>query len=672
MPVEIDVTSEQIEHAENILLDEGEHFDEERREFIKNFTTIDLQAVPGSGKTTALLAKLLILEDYLPLNDGGVLVISHTNSAIDEIKDEIRSYCPKLFKYPNFVGTIQSFVNKFLAIPFGNNSLETRIHTVDTDVYQREVLSAFYEIRWDKSFDEPGKMFYGRQINKAEDIAERTGKDKSEVCNELIDQEVKDLYYDYSDDKVRLFRDNSTIISDQNNLKFKGLKQAIESVVKEGIISYEYAYKLGFYCLERYPDLLNLLQNRFNLVFVDEMQDMNPDQYELLEKIFFDEGNAQVIYQRIGDKNQSIYNGNLIQDEVWVDRETVLSLTGSHRLNENVANIVSNFAINSDSQFEISGLKQGELKPHLLVYDDPSIESVIGEYADIISEYQDEGLIPINPTNPFKVIAWNTEWKNDKDRDDPSKIRLVDYYPEYEKDYSRPRVRYSNLKSYLYYYDNSQKTLASIRKNILNGFLQVLKLESVTDEEGRYPTKRRLLNYLAEQYERNYNELKLKLYKWSIGVIRGNEESVLESIRAYLPGFLEIFDAVGESSCTFVNSDDLENKNPKEEENNNLIINGIVLEPATVHSSKGQTHTTTLYLESYYNGDYESSRLSDQILGEKFSESETRTYHQYSTLMSYVGLSRPSHLLCLAVHKDRFEEHLSDLDEDLWEVIEVD
>ena len=671
MPVEINITSEQIDHAENILLDEGESFDEERRDFIRNFETLDLQAVPGSGKTTALLAKLLILEDHLPLDYGGVLVISHTNSAVDEIKDEIRTNCPKLFKYPNFVGTIQSFVNKFLAIPFGNNFLKTRIHTVDTDIYQEEILRAFHKVYWDTSFDRPGTMFYGRHINQAKEIAERTKGNEKEICNELIDQEVQDLYYDYIDNRIKLFRDDSTIISDQNNPKFKGLKQSVESVVKEGIISYEYAYKLGFFCLEKYPDLKKLLQDRFQLVFVDEMQDMNPDQYELLEKIFFDEGNAQIIYQRIGDKNQSIYNGNLIQDEVWVDRETVLSLTGSHRLTENFANIVTNFAINNDPQFEICGLNQGKLKPHLLIYDEASIESVVNKYANIISDNQDEGLIPTSPANPFKVIAWNTEWKNDRDRDDPSKIRLIDYYPEYEKEYSRPKGKYSNLKSYLYYYDSSKKTLTSIRKNILNAFLQILKLENVTDEEDRYPTKRRLLNYLEEQYVNEYYELKLKLYEWSIGVIRRNEESVLESVRSYLPGFLQIFGADGKLSNTFISSDDLEKENFSTKKNNKITVNGVVLEPGTVHSAKGQTHTTTLYLESYYQGDYESSRLSSQILGEKFSDSETRTYHQYSTLMSYVGLSRPSHLLCLAVQKDRFVEYLSELDEDVWEIVEV-
>ena len=70
------ITDEDIRYSEGILLAENQSFDQERRDFIKNMQTIDLQAVPGSGKTTALLAKLLILETKLPLKNGeGVLLI---------------------------------------------------------------------------------------------------------------------------------------------------------------------------------------------------------------------------------------------------------------------------------------------------------------------------------------------------------------------------------------------------------------------------------------------------------------------------------------------------------------------------------------------------------------------------------------------------------------------
>ena len=84
------IIDDDIAKAEKVLLPDGLAFDKQRKDFIKNLQRIDLQAVPGSGKTTALLAKLIILEKHLPFKDGsGILVISHTNTAINEIKERI-------------------------------------------------------------------------------------------------------------------------------------------------------------------------------------------------------------------------------------------------------------------------------------------------------------------------------------------------------------------------------------------------------------------------------------------------------------------------------------------------------------------------------------------------------------------------------------------------------
>src|SRR5690606_4087326 len=107
---------------------------------------------------TALLAKLIIIERKLPFVDGsGVLVISHTNAAIDEIKEKIQKYCPKLFSYPNFVGTMQSFVDAFLAIPFYNLGFKKKLNWIDTERYQEELIKLFHIIAWNKDYDQPTK-----------------------------------------------------------------------------------------------------------------------------------------------------------------------------------------------------------------------------------------------------------------------------------------------------------------------------------------------------------------------------------------------------------------------------------------------------------------------------------------------------------------------------------
>ena len=94
----------------------------------------------------------------------------------------------------------------------------------------------------------------------------------------------------------------------------------------------------------------------------------------------------------------------------------------------------------------------------------------------------------------------------------------------------------------------------------------------------------------------------------------------------------------------------------------------IEIEIGSVHSVKGQTHCATLYLESYFNKSYESKRLKDAFLGDSIQSSDEVLQ---SLKMVYVGFSRPTNLLCVAIHKDRFDRYLSEINKDIWEIKEI-
>ena len=130
------ITNDDIFWAESIFLSLGEHFDEEQKAVIRSFETKDILACPGSGKTKALLAKLLILSRQMPLeNNRGICVLTHTNVAINEIKSHAYFASQKLFNYPNHFGTIQSFVDKYLAIPAYILRFNKRPMYVDNEVF---------------------------------------------------------------------------------------------------------------------------------------------------------------------------------------------------------------------------------------------------------------------------------------------------------------------------------------------------------------------------------------------------------------------------------------------------------------------------------------------------------------------------------------------------------
>ena len=80
----------------------------------------------------------------------------------------------------------------------------------------------------------------------------------------------------------------------------------------------------------------------------------------------------------------------------------------------------------------------------------------------------------------------------------------------------------------------------------------------------------------------------------------------------------------------------------------------IDVEIATVHSIKGETHASTLYLETFYNTLHESERLSDQFKGIAYAGTDDDTMKSLRVI--YVGASRPRYLLCVAIQKNRFDK----------------
>ena len=133
---QIEITDEDINWAE-LFLKNGIHFDDTRRIVIKSMDSIDIQAFPGSGKTTVLVAKLAILAKKWPHINSGICVLSHTNVAREEIEEKLGNTDTgkRLLTYPHFVGTFQSFFDTFVALPW-LRSKGIQINVIDSEMVQ--------------------------------------------------------------------------------------------------------------------------------------------------------------------------------------------------------------------------------------------------------------------------------------------------------------------------------------------------------------------------------------------------------------------------------------------------------------------------------------------------------------------------------------------------------
>jgi len=651
LPENLNISDDEIKTAEKILLPSGKTFDQERLNFIKDMRTLDLQAVPGSGKTTVLLAKLLILDKKLPFADGsGILVLSHTNNAVNEIKNRIAYSCANLFQFPNFVGTIQSFVDEFLAKPYYSIKFNRKIFKIDDGIYEN-IAGDYYDnmpnnkaknYMISRNRNEPRKLFQSLRIDADMNLTHGIGG-------------------------------KSFLNSSSNSLSYQQLLAVKDKILSYGIMHFDDAYYLAALYLKNIPQIKEILQQRFKYVFVDEMQDMALHQYNILEKIFFDDGNSNSVYQRIGDKNQTIYNSDVQSESCWVDRDPKLQITGSQRLTINNAEIIKYFGIEFIDIVGKRIIEDGteiDIKPHIIIYDDNSRKcTVIQEFVSIIKNLQNSRKLPNEFINPVKVIAWR------KENNDDNNTALKHYCPCFKHNEVKPKVLYENLESYLHYYDKKKKTMESIRKNILNAFVHILHIEGIKDSENRFYTKKSLLAYLKETNVIDYAQLKLNLFNWSFAVIQNKQESITDNVRIYAKNIIGFIDS--KKSCNksidFIetpfllkNIDGISSENSCKD----CFLNEKKIEMNTVHSVKGETHTATLYLETFYNRKYESQRLKNQFIKQKIIDSSQDIIKQ-SAKMVYVGFSRPTHLLCFAIHKCRYDECLTTIDKNIWEINDI-
>jgi DNA helicase-2/ATP-dependent DNA helicase PcrA len=289
---------------------------------------------------------------------------------------------------------------------------------------------------------------------------------------------------------------------------------------------------------------------------------------------------------------------------------------------------------------------------------------VIDRYATLIKDLISNGRINPDIDNIFKAIAWTTSKPDDRD----GIIKLNHYHPGFSKEHVKLIINYPCLESYLHYYDTGTNKIASIRKSILNAVLRVLRLEKIDNPVNqRTFTKRSLEEYIKQEQIPFYPEFKLAIYNICAENADGKTEDALKLLVQLVKDVLQKFGKTISGAKSFVIKKHVTivtatEDSAKAKRHNQFQKDGITIDITTVHAVKGQTHTCTLYMESFYQknlggkGQYESSRIADQLQGIPVPA----TAHEFvkqSLKMSYVGFSRPTHFLCFAVLKSRFDTH---------------
>ncbi|MFA6371407.1 MAG: UvrD-helicase domain-containing protein [Methanothrix sp.] len=622
----IEITDEDITYAEKLLLPAGFEFNEERRAFIRCMESRDVVACPGSGKTTALLAKILILARKMPFEDGrGICVLTHTNVAIDKIKNEQASIASALlFRYPNFFGTIQSFVDQFLAAPWYRSEFNRPVIAIENDRFYSELMKLYSNDR-------------GLQLW----LEKRGGLGTLGS-------------YWLNPDTLQV---GISGLSEQTPT-FKKIQSIRKNVLEQGVLSYNDAYAISLRYCQRMAEISKAISNRFCMVFLDETQDTDEHQFRVLDAVFRTE---QLIIQRIGDPNQAIYHDSVHSEGYWSPRNQ-LHFSDSLRYGKTITHILSTVRLRDDVALQPCDSKNSQ-PTYLITYREGEEQMVIRAFSHLIEELADE----LPTSGKYKAIGWIG-----KDKTSEGKLCIPAYFPNFDSSRRAQNKHFSNMISYAAYaiqvaqIDGAKRFL----EIILQGIIRVLDVAGIKDEKSNGHYTPSSLNYLwKHDHEESYHQFREHMAEVFIMALNSSATPVMlrDQIRsAILPVW-----PIGEKASNFINVDSIDvalevGTDSAQTKNQFVDDNGIIIHIGTVHSAKGETHTATLYLETNYHTSTDAKRLIDFLEGDRPEAQTKKPHHQQNLKVAHVAFSRPTHLLAFACRASSIVGHEDGLKENGW------
>ena len=625
----------------------GFGFDAETREVIRRLDSFDVQACPGSGKTTALVAKLLLVARQLPLPMGeAICVLAHTNVAVDEIRRRAAESC-RLFDTPNFCGTIQSFTDKYLAVPACAHYYGKRPIAIDANRHDMRLRREFWSL--------PPKA--RGAFKPVRDGSFGTQEDALAVWLGLRPalRDGKIIYTSGMGGKGYAVNPDSD--------RYRVIHTAREKILREGILHFDDAYFLAERYLRDFPALVNLFRLRFRYVFIDEMQDTYPHQMGILTTLF----GSSVVMQRFGDQNQGIFSTGPVS---WQPRDGFLPLSTSRRLPSNLAEKIR--PVCHAPHPELGGHARSSIRPKVLLFDDSDISEVLPTFARVIRA---EGLSDV--LYPFKAVG-----RVGQNHNNPSVPTIRSYFPEFDK-----KPMKLSLSGTLHEFLNlgAAENASPYRDAILQAFLQVLHIAHRNQPNILRFSRAQLLRHLSSVHPEYYERLKGLLAAWCRDLRLGNNchREVAGHIRKeFLPLFTTDYDETEPVLTAFLSP-----YKGSQNESNSIVSHAprhtfvfgdtqeeiTKIEIDTVHGVKGQTHTATLYLETYYN-EVDIWPILGCLVDGSAPAPKSRA-HGFLPV-AYVAMSRPTDLLCIALHRkigkySANDEVKAKFDAAGWDVIEV-
>ncbi len=616
---------------------------------MRSLESLDIEACPGSGKTTLLVAKLAILANRWKSRRQAICVLSHTNAARAEIGDRLGSTSAGhlLLRYPHFVGTIHSFVNEFLAVPW-LRSKGRPVKVIDTKIALND--------RWYRL--PRGTRTY---LEQRHDNANALGYDQPDFSG---------------GGKVKYSGTPTT---------YQYMLQACRESTAEGYYCFDDMFVWAKELLDRCPDAIKTIRARFPLVFIDEVQDNSELQSAFLHRIFVD-GDGSVVRQRFGDSNQAIYHRagatGAITDTF--PGTSKADLPNSFRFGQVIADLAAPLGVRPQLLVgrgpTTSRVKSDGCPSVLFLFDDASVLSVLPTYAQhLIASFSPEALVK----GDFTAVAG----VHRAEESDHLPRFMGHYAPDYNPDIAGKQPKPNSFAQYL---ACARLELAAspnahpVANWCAEGILQLIRKAKVEVPTAfRKSANRYLLERLPDDAARKrYGNLLDRLISSRCEL---SEEAWTVDI---MPAAQAIGEAVAGRTIrdqwvtTYLKWDD--EAVTKDTAGGSRKATNLFRYPVddpkvsirlgSIHSVKGETHTATLVMDSF-NRAHHLKKLIPWLVGKRPKAGADNTGEEDALIerlkLHYVAMTRPSHLLCLAMRKDAFTDaNLDQIRKRNWRIIE--
>lgn len=654
MPPGIEVTPEDITAvAADLRLDLA---DAEKVAILSALKSCDIQAGPGSGKTTILTAKLAILAKKWPFRDRGICVLSHTNVARREIEDRLGQSAGlrRLLNYPHFIGTFQTFVDRFIAVPFLRN-LGVEVTTVDNEKFASRASSLF-------QLGQFGKARY-------------TLRTRYKTRPERVDEIIGGLRFEGAQLAVTHPAAGENRFPGASSDTGKALIKLKEMLREDGYFRFDDMYAFAEACLAKLGYVTPVLRRRFPWVLVDELQDTSDSQDRIVEHLF---GVEDCVLQKFGDKNQAIFNNDhsAVEAPKLFGRRTTLPLSATYRFGQQIAKFASSMTVVTKQDLNGHPDRPDQANT-VFIFDRDACGLVIPAFGDLVlSELSDKVL---DDREVCVVGSRKNERQLNKDH---FPMSLRDYWKDFVSDVAtKPAIPDSMLGFFLEARKKSAADGMSAEgySIVLSGILAFLRRvgpeigiglpEKKRDfrewlvQSGRWAIVQQILwtlirpdQTLAEpMWRKNMGRLLVTLVgtEW-----KKIARTTLEFLKWVPPAALEVPQPDNE---------------PNGRKKTNVFIHRsgdriLPIRLDSIHGVKGETHAATLVVETFMNKQHDAHALLPVLTGAKHGSQLTGGAIGHGKRW-FVGMSRPTHLLCLALFRERINDgELAALEARQWRI----